>query len=215
MTDDVAGVDGCRGGWVVATRDGWRVVPSFETIAREFALIGVDMPIGLPDGWHRDADRAARAFIRPRGSCVFPTPPRSLIHHDDYALANATSKARFGVGVTRQTFNLFPKIRDVDRTIDVAAQHRFLEVHPECSFTALTGAVLAPKRTLAGRQRRQEALEERFGPIEHRPSTAVRPDDVLDAYAVLWTALRHQRGESETLGGTEIDSTGLVMRIVV
>jgi len=88
-------------------------------------------------------------------------------------------------------------------------------VHPECSFTALTGAVLASKRTLAGRRRRYEALEKEFGPIEHRSSAAARPDDVLDAYAVLWTALRHQRGASETLGGTEVDSTGLIMRIVV
>jgi predicted RNase H-like nuclease len=214
MTDDVAGVDGCRGGWVVATRDGWRVVPSFATIAPKFALIGVDMPIGLPDGWQRAADRAAREFIRPRGSCVFPTPPRSLIDHDDYAAANAASKARFGVGLTRQTFHLFPKIRDVDRAIDAESQHRFLEVHPECSFTALTGHVLAPKRTAEGREQRTEALVGAFGPIEQRPSTTVRPDDVLDAYAVLWTVLRHRRGESRIFGGDETDRRGLVMRIV-
>jgi predicted RNase H-like nuclease len=142
MSDDVAGVDGCRGGWVVATVRGWRVVPSFATIAREFALIGVDMPIGLPPDWRREADRAARELIRPRGSCVFPTPPRALVGHDDYAAANAASKARYGVGLTRQSFFLFPKIRDVDAVVDATSQHRFLEVHPECSFTALTGAVL-------------------------------------------------------------------------
>jgi predicted RNase H-like nuclease len=214
VSDDVAGVDGCRGGWVVATVHGWRVVPSFATIAREFALIGVDMPIGLPDNWRREADRAARELVRPRGSCVFPTPPRALVGHDDYAVANAASKARYGVGLTRQSFFLFPKIRDVDAVIDAASQHRFLEVHPECSFTALTSAVLEPKRTAAGRQHRQEALEAVFGPIAHRPSGA-RPDDVLDAYAVLWTALRHRRGESRTLGGDETDGRGLVMRIVV
>jgi predicted RNase H-like nuclease len=117
--------------------------------------------------------------------------------------------------MTRQTFNLFPKIRDVDRSVDPAEQHRFLEVHPECSFAALTGTVLPPKRTMAGRQRRYEALEREFGPIEQRRSASARPDDVLDAYAVLWTALRHHRGESETLGGTEVDSEGLIMRIVV
>jgi len=212
---DVAGVDGCRGGWVVATRRGWRVVPSFAAIVPEFHLIGVDMPIGLPVGWEREADRAARAFIRPRASCVFPTPPRPLVTHDDYAAANAASRARFDVGLTRQTFHLFPKIRDVDAAVDQESQHRFLEVHPECSFTALTGAVLPPKRTLEGRRRRSAALEAVFGPIELRSSAAVQPDDVLDAYAVLWTTLRHQRGESIVLGGDEVDATGLVMRIVV
>jgi predicted RNase H-like nuclease len=215
LTDDAAGVDGCRGGWVVATRRDWRVVPSFATIASEFVLIGVDMPIGLPDGWRRDADRAAREYIRPRGSCVFPTPPRSLVEHTDYAVANAASKARFGTGLTRQTFHLFPKIRDVDQSVDATSQHRFLEVHPECSFTAMTGRVLAPKRTPLGRQEREEALATHFGTIEHRPSAAVRPDDVLDAYAVLWTVLRHRRGESRAFGGGETDGRGLVMRIVV
>ena len=215
MNDDVAGVDGCRGGWVVATHRGWRVVPSFSAIAREFSLVGVDMPIGLPDGWHREADRAARAFIRPRGSCVFPTPPRCLVAHEDYATANAASRARFGVGLTRQTFHLLPKIRDVDAAVDARSQHRFLEVHPECSFAALTGAVLAPKRTSEGRRQRADALGAVFGPIELRSSIAVQPDDVLDAYAVLWTALRHQRGDSIVLGGGEVDATGLVMRIVV
>ena len=72
-----------------------------------------------------------------------------------------------------------------------------------------------PKRTLPGRQHRYQALEREFGPIELRSGTGARPDDVLDAYAVLWTALRHQRGESVVLGGNEVDSRGLVMRIVV
>jgi predicted RNase H-like nuclease len=214
MTGDIAGVDGCRGGWVVATLHGWRVMPSFSAIARDFALIGVDMPIGLPLDWQREADRAARERIRPRGSCVFPTPPRALVDHVDYSAANAASKEGYGVGLTRQSFHLLPKIREVDAAIDAASQHRFLEVHPECSFAALTGAVLAPKRTPAGRQRRSEALAAVFGPIEQRRSAAA-VDDVLDAYAVLWTVLRHQRGESEVLGGREVDARGLVMRIVV
>ncbi len=214
MTGRVAGVDGCRDGWVVATVDGALVASSFAAIVSEFDLVGVDMPIGLPSTWGRPADAAARAFIRPRGSCVFPTPPRPLLEHSTYAAANAASKARFGAGLTRQTFNLFPKMRDVDGAIDPASQHRVLEVHPECCFRAMTGAVLPPKRTAAGRGLRTAAIEAQFGPIDVRLRGA-RPDDVLDAYAVLWTALRHERGESTTLGGGEIDSRGLVMRIVV
>jgi predicted RNase H-like nuclease len=214
MSTAIAGVDGCRTGWVVATVDGARVVPSFATIADEFALIGVDMPIGLPDSWGRDADRAARAYIRPRGVCVFPTPPRGLLHHLEYRDANDASKAQFGAGLTRQTFNLLPKIREVDAAIEPESQQRFVEVHPECSFRALTGSVLAPKRTALGREQRRHALEAIFGPVELRLAGA-RPDDVLDAYAVLWTALRHQRGESEVLGGGDVDGRGLIMRIVV
>jgi predicted RNase H-like nuclease len=172
------------------------------------------MPIGLPETWGRVSDGAARAFIRPRGACVFSTPPRPLLVFDSYADANAESKARFGRGLSRQAFNLFGKIRDVDAVVDRDRQSRVIEVHPECSFRALTGRVLPPKRTLAGRVERQEALERVFGRIDTRVDGA-RPDDVLDAYAVLWTARRHQRGESQTLGGRDVDARGLVMRIVV
>ncbi len=145
---------------------------------------------------------------------MFPTPPRGLLEHHDYGDANAASKARFGGGLTRQTFHLLPKIREVDAAVVPATQHRFIEVHPECSFRALTGSVLAPKRTALGRHQRREALEPIFGVIESRLAGA-RPDDILDAYAVLWTAMRHQRGESIVFGGSEVDGRGLIMRIVV
>jgi predicted RNase H-like nuclease len=211
----VVGVDGCRAGWVVATPcDGAHVAESLTTIvAGNLDLAAIDMPIGLPDTWDRAADRAARAYIRPRGACVFPSPPRPLVAFETYVEANAESKRRFGKGLTRQTFNLFEKIRDVDGAVDRDSQWRVIESHPECSFRALTGRVLAPKRTSAGRAARQESLEAVFGPIDTRLRGA-QPDDVLDAYAVLWTALRHQRGASIVFGGDELDGRGLVMRIV-
>ena len=101
-------------------------------------------------------------------------------------------------------------------SVDATSQHRFLEVHPECSFTAMTGARPGAEAHAARPPRAAKKRWQRTsGPIEHRPSAAVRPDDVLDAYAVLWTALRHRRGESRTFGGDETDGRGLVMRIVV
>jgi predicted RNase H-like nuclease len=214
VTSAAAGVDGCRTGWVVATVDGARVVPSFATILREVDLIGVDMPVGLPSSWDRAADRAARAFIRPRGSCVFPTPPRALLAYDEYGEANLAARTRFGLGLSRQTFNLFAKIRDIDNAIDATSQQRILEVHPECCFRAMTGTVLPPKRTPLGRSLRTDAIAAYFGPVDLALPGA-RADDVLDAYAVLWTVLRHERGESLVLGGDDLDERGLIMRIVV
>ncbi len=215
MTARLAGVDGSRGGWVVATDRGASVSRSFATIAvANFDLVAVDMPIGLPDAWGRAADRAARAYIRPRGACIFPAPPRPLLAYKSYADANAAAKTTYGCGLTRQTFNLFDKLRELDAVIDGTNQHRFVEASPECSFRALTGAVLPPKRTLEGRQARLVALEAEFGPIELRLAGA-RPDDVLDAYALLWTAMRHEAGTSVCLSGDETDRRGLVMRIVV
>jgi predicted RNase H-like nuclease len=62
----IAGVDGCRAGWVVALLDvvtgrtAFRVVPKFSdvlTLCEKPVVIGVDMPIGLLDA----AERCRRA----------------------------------------------------------------------------------------------------------------------------------------------------------
>jgi predicted RNase H-like nuclease len=214
MTSVAAGVDGCRGGWVVATRAGAHVTRSLATINRRHVdILAVDMPIGLPEDWSRAADRAARAFISPRGACVFPTPPRALVDADDYAEANHRSKTMFGRGLSKQTFNLFAKIRDVDAVVDVDDQDAMVEAHPECCFKALTGDVLVSKHTPEGRARRRRAVEALFGPIVTDLAGAA-VDDVLDAYVLLWTAERHRRGATIVFGGDEVDRRGLVMRIV-
>jgi predicted RNase H-like nuclease len=215
MTVRLAGIDGRASGWVVATDDGVRVTPSLAAITDErFDLVAIDMPIGLPDAWGRAADQIARAYISPRGSCVFPTPPRALVTFPDYTSANRASKEIFGRGLSKQTFNLFPKLREVDALVEVADQERFIEAHPECCFRALTGAVMVSKHTRTGRDARRQALESVFGPLDIRLKGAAE-DDVLDAIVLLWTATRHARGESLVFGGDEKDGRGLTMRIVV
>jgi predicted RNase H-like nuclease len=205
------GVDGCYGGWVVASRDGARVVEDFATVAAD--VLVVDMPIGLPRSWGRTCDTAARRYLSPRGSTIFPTPPRALLGCRTYAEASALSRSLFAKGITKQTFHLLPKIREVDAVMSPDAEHRVAEAHPECSFVALCGEVLPAKRTPKGRSARLAALRPLFGDVELRMPGA-RPDDVLDAYVLAWTAERFGRGEHVVHGGGERDERGLVMRIV-
>src|SRR3954454_4971766 len=95
----VAGGDGCRRGWVVAAAESVAVVPSFAAVmARGSDVVGVDMPIGLPDRWFRAADREARHFLGPRRWSVFPVPPRELLDATSWDEANITSRARYGQG---------------------------------------------------------------------------------------------------------------------
>src|SRR5262249_10923158 len=112
VTLRIVGVDGCRGGWIVAERDAVTVIDRLEPLVADAAIsaIGVDMPIGLPDVWGRSADVAARRFLGRRASTVFPTPPRPLISSTTYEEANARRRETYGRGLSRQTFNLFPKI---------------------------------------------------------------------------------------------------------
>src|SRR5215470_12586419 len=85
----VAGVDGCRTGWVAAfTRDDprearIRTVPRFADVAaapEAPAVIAIDMPIGLPERagrGGRTAENAVRPLLGARQSSVFSVPARA------------------------------------------------------------------------------------------------------------------------------------------
>jgi len=217
------GADGCRGGWVVASRHGVEVLDRLDDIVADttVAVIGVDMPIGLPRDWGREADRQARQLLgRPRASSVFPTPPRSLLTATTYATANQRSWTELGRGLTRQTYHLFGRIKEVDLLVraamDAAARprDRLVEVHPEGSFRVMAGAPLPSKHTAGGIARRRALLLPRFGPVIDDRPTGAAADDVLDAYAVLWSAERFAGGEHLTLGDGSVDELGVPMRIV-
>ena len=173
----------------------------------------------MPRQWGREADRQARHLLgRPRASSVFPTPPRSLLSATTYATANQRSKSELGQGLTRQTYHLFGRIREVDRLVTSLAGavpgDRLVEIHPECSFRVMAGAPLPSKHTADGIDRRRALLLPRFGPVVDARPTGAAADDVLDAYAVLWSAERFARGEHLTLGDGSVDELGLPMRIV-
>lgn len=220
-TGPPAGADGCRAGWVVVTRESVEVLSRLDQSRFATGRLGVDMPIGLPARPGRAADRAARAFLGPRRSSVFPAPARAVVHHTTHADANAASRALFGCGLPLQSFHLFGKIREVDELARAVAgtdrADHLLEVHPECSFRAMTGRVLPPKRTPEGRLERRAAVAAVFGDPPPPPRGAAL-DDLLDAFAVLWTMERVERGEHLFLPEAEPperDEHGIAMRIVV
>jgi predicted RNase H-like nuclease len=217
VIERLAGVDGCRAGWVVATRSGVTVVPHLMSVADSMTHLGIDMPIGLPARPGRAADTAARAYLGARRSSVFPAPARPLVGHTVYAEANAASRNLFGTGLSVQTFHLFAKIRDVDELVRRRPAAAIAEVHPECSFRALTGAELPSKHTRDGIAARAEALRSVFGEVPPAPKGA-GVDDVLDALAVLWSTERWARGEHLTLPAgdpPDCDEFDIAMRIVV
>jgi predicted RNase H-like nuclease/transcriptional regulator with XRE-family HTH domain len=227
----VAGVDACRGGWVLATGqaegDGptsVRVVGSFGEIVGMvkgglLAAVGVDIPIGLPEAGSRACDITARELIGPRRSSVFPAPIRGVLDAPTWSQANDQAKQLHGKGLARQTFGLLAKIREVDELINPDLQDAIVEVHPEVSFAVLSGRPLdAPKHGAEGRSARRMALEREFPDIRRHAAVRLRgaaSDDVLDAYAVLWTARRFFRGEDRVLGDGARDTRGLRMEIVV
>lgn len=213
-----AGVDGCRGGWVVATRSGVRVATSIiEVLRGAETAIAIDMPIGLPRDGRRSCEPLARRYLSPRGTTIFPTPSRSCLPATTYAAACALSREASGRAISQQAWRILPKIKEIDEAITASDIDRLVEAHPECSFTAMnSGHVLVSKHTAEGLRHRQQLVRDHFGVIPMRLPGA-QFDDVLDAYAVLWTAERFSRGDHFEFGarGGEVDERGLPMRIVV
>jgi predicted RNase H-like nuclease len=209
-----AGVDGCRGGWVVASRAGAHLERTIAETVSRFDIVGIDMPIGLPDGGVRAADAAARRLLGRRASTIFPTPPRAALGLPTHVEASEAARLATGKGLSIQSFHLLSKIGELDRLVRPGDDDHLLEVHPECSFTMLAGGEPPPsKHTPEGLAVRAALLRAEFGTIA--PLRGARLDDVLDAYAVLWTAERFARGEHVTFGDGQRDARGILMRIVV
>jgi predicted RNase H-like nuclease len=113
-----------------------------------------------------------------------------------------------------QLWNILYKIREIDAVITVDLQRRVREGHPETSFALLAGAPLRfNKKTPQGAAERRELLAPHFGRISRVPGAAF--DDVLDAYALLWSARRLERGQAHILGEPQRDARGLHCEIVV
>lgn len=214
---DCAGVDGCKGGWVVATRRGVHVESSIaDVVAAEHRVIAIDMPIGLPTSQARRSELEARRFLSPRGSTIFPTPPRRCLAATDYRHACELSVSARGVGLSKQSWHIMGKIAELDRAVTAADNDRVIEAHPECSFVTMNdGMQLATKHCAEGLAMRCELVTAVFGVVPAAVGPAAL-DDVLDAYAVLWTAERFANGTHAVFpaAGEEFDERGLAMRIV-
>jgi predicted RNase H-like nuclease len=215
----LAGMDGCRSGWVVAfVRPAGgearvRIVSHFTGVlaAPEApAVIAVDIPIGLPERTGpggRAAESAVRALIGARQSSVFSVPSRAALAALDYgeACRIALSTSQPPRKVSKQLFMLAPKIREVDACLrgDAAAAARAFEVHPELAFWRLNGGrALAEPKKVKGRRYEPGLAFRRLLLIEAglpaalvnaAPPSGAGADDLLDALACAVVAQRiHQ-----------------------
>lgn len=218
----LAGVDGCRAGWLVAfVRPTGAVcdiviLPRFADIAaaRPLACIAVDMPIGLPERSSiggRAAENAVRPLLGARQSSVFSVPSRAAIEATDYraACAVALETSDPPRKVSKQLFNIAPKIREVDACLraDAALASRTYEVHPELAFWRMNGEqpLVEPKKVksrcyepgLAVRRQLLIAAGLAANLVNTAAPKGAGPDDLLDALACAVTACRIHAGHGK------------------
>ena len=234
----LAGVDGCPGGWIAAfmrpTSDDVRiaVVPRFaDLLAEAKGIVAVDMPIGLPDRTGpggRGAENAVRTLLGARQSSVFSVPSRTAVYAADYAAACAAALATSDPPrkVSKQLFNITPKIREIDAVLraDPGLVPRVFEVHPELAFWRLNGdrALGEPKKVKSrcyepGLALRRGLLIAAGLPpaiVEAKPPRGTGADDLLDALACLTVARRLAAGIAQPFPDPPArDAHGLPMAI--
>lgn len=230
----VVGLDGAPGGWAGFVLDlngleaprGPELFPSFRAVLedpRGFRIIAVDMPIGLPDAAEpggRACERMTRSCLGLRRSSVFASPLRPALDARSYADALFRNRAAGGPGLSRQAWNLFPKIREIDALMTPALEGCVFESHPELVFAQLGGRPMAhAKRTPQGRAERLALLAacglapDLFEPHPF-PRAKAAPDDLLDAAALALSAVRIAEGEALRLpDDPPRDGKGLRMAI--
>ena len=231
----VTGVDGCKSGWLAITLDpkSWVIThaihPDGVTLFNancESRVIAIDIPIGLTERGARECDQAARSLLgRPRSSSVFPAPIRPALAAQNREEADRITRDVDGRGVGAQAWNIYARVRDIDGLLRSSKRfrERIYESHPEICFRALNGG-----RPMTFSKHRREGLNERrclidqyFGADSFARirsaylKSQVSDDDILDAYAVCWTANRISGSNAASLPEhPPYDIHGLPMRIL-
>lgn len=227
----LAGIDGCRAGWLCVVEHDSRldlhIAPALEPWLEQWCpdVAVIDMPIGLPDAGPRRCDTLARQALRPaRASSLFPAPVRGALHLPCYASTCAAHRDIDGRALSKQTWFLLPRIREIDELLGAPSRWRGVlrEGHPELSFATWNDDVpmTHAKRTAAGAAERRRRVDACWpGAVEAGRTTLPRggwqENDLLDALAVLWTARRVAAGKAiRRPDPPDHDATGLAMAIV-
>ncbi len=236
----IAGLDGCRGGWVAVFLDlAGREPPRIRVVAtvaeavdgpEQPAVLAVDIPIGLPErieGPGRTPERLLRPLLGPRAASVFSMPARAAVEAatgpDAYPAVCREARARSDPprAITWQGFNILSKVREVDALLLARPdlRERVFEVHPEAAFWALNGGAPLDTRKVepAGRAQRRalllsDGLPEGF--VDAPAPRGAKPDDLLDALAALAGARAIAQGRAQSFPDPpERDAHGIPVAI--
>lgn len=227
------GIDGCADGWLFFRFEGEaatfgvreRVIDILRGEPAD-ACVLIDMPIGLRGRGkqERRCDVEVRASLGPRRASVFAAPLRPVLKAGSYADANAQQKRLSGRGLSKQAWNILPKIRELDELLQAEPQARQMlrEAHPELLFAGLAGGPMShAKKTRSGFTERMTILSIMHPHAEaliasaflaHGGFEAAR-DDVVDAFVLALCARRPTQLVSVP-AEPEADPKGLPMQMV-
>jgi predicted RNase H-like nuclease len=126
------GVDGCKYGYVAVniTDNDFdiNVFKNIEEICGKYSdsnTILIDMPIGLPENiYDIRPETEGRKILSSRSSCIFTVPCRQAVYEDDYCKANEINRDVLGKGLSKQSFSICRKIKEIDEFLNNAPEYK-------------------------------------------------------------------------------------------
>ena len=233
VPDSVMGVDGCRGGWIVAYGNSAQVtlyrINHIELLWTHFPAVRyvlIDMIMGLPTRkGERTIDQQVASYLGSRRSSLFRVPSRGAVTAITKAEQYRQHEHQLGEKLTPFSIHLIPKIRELD---EVLHHHRewqlhTYESHPETCFRLLKGDSLnASKKTPEGIDERIEILSPWIPHLSHTfikvesKRLQCAKDDVVDALVLYVTGLLATQQKNLTLLNDPLtDDHGIMMRIML
>ncbi|WP_075590673.1 DUF429 domain-containing protein [Labilibacter marinus] len=232
------GIDGCRGGWLLSTLDVdlklyvqlYTSLESAIKILQTSKVVSIDMPMGLvhENTEQRDCDVSLRKELgSPFSSSVFNVPCHQAVYAHDYPKANRVNKEILGKGLSIQSWNIVPKIKELDKLLRKYPElkQNMFEGHPELCFKYLKGQSLNyKKKTQEGKEERLQLLERNFPHIKKLFESVrsqflkkdVADDDILDSIVLSINAKEIAKGNYVKFPTTEQrNKDSIVMQVVI
>jgi len=229
----IAGIDGSKGGWVCVSgyennfkELKFEKLKEFDDIkSKDFNLVLVDIPIGLDIDLKkggRIVDKLARKELLTNKSSIFNAPSRLVLEAKNYEEANKINKNK-GMGLSKQSWNLVKKIKEVDDFIRNSNKTIIFESHPEIIFQVMKrDKVSTKKKNDEGIIERRNLLEKNgFNKVFLERNLSAKDsfykkDDFIDACSLFWSANRAiAKTEVKIPNDIVLDSEGIIMQIKV
>lgn len=174
------GIDGYRAGWLWiklndkghykfgVCNDAYELIE----VIKNSKLTLIDIPIGLisKGSTGRKYESEARIKLGRRACCVFTPPARRTIKAKNYNEACKINLKLTGKKISKQTWAITPKIREIDKFLNdnPKLRKKIRETHPEICFWSLNDQhpMGIKKKSLKGRVERINVLKRYFPNVD-------------------------------------------------
>ena len=229
----IAGVDGCKLGWIIVKYDEqnysfglYSTIEELYEDNQDLQRVLIDIPIGLASSSHkRTIEKQMRIALSSRSSTVFNPPCRRAVYLDDYEKAKVVNLEVEMRSISIQAFNISKKIREMDEfLIKNQPQTEWIESHPELCFKSLNigQVVLSNKKTEDGRAERLKILSKYEASVfdtynlilTQTKRKDVKQDDIVDALCLcIVNKLCLKNGVDFLVDEHQRDELGIKIRI--